>query len=219
MDSITLYGAPISPFVRKVRLALKHKGLDYQLVPVMPIGDDLPIEFTANSPLGKIPLMNAGELWLPDSSVICAWLERAYPEQPLLSDDAGSAARALWYEEYADSHISGVVGLHLFAEIVLAPLFFKREPIQADIDTAMNVELPQIFDYLENELNDAYLLGSSISLADISVGCMFVSMLHCDKHCDSGRWPKVATYIDKLMTSDLFAPIIEEEKQMLSAMQ
>ena len=219
MDSITLYGASFSPFVRKVRLALKHKGIDYRLVPVMPMGDDQPAEFKTNSPLGKIPLMNAGELWLPDSSVICAWLERAYPDRPLLSDDAGSAARALWYEEYADSHISGVVGLHLFVEIVLAPLIFKREPIQADIDTAVNVELPQIFDYLENELSDSYLLGSSITLADISVGSMFVTMLHCDKHCDSAGWPKVATYIDKLMTSDLFAPIIEEEKQMFSAMQ
>lgn len=218
MDSITLYGAPFSPFVRKVRLALKHKGIDYKLIPVMPIGDDQPAEFTANSPLGKIPLLHTGKIWLPDSSVICAWLDRVHPERPLLPDDANTAARALWYQKYADDHIAGVVGPHLFAEIIVAPLIFKREPNQTHIDTAVNVELPQIFDYLENELDTEYLMGLSLTLADIAVGSTFVTMQHCDTHCDSGRWPKVAAYIDRLVNSELFAPIIDEEKQLLSAM-
>lgn len=34
--SLTLYGAPLSPFVRKVRLYLLEKGLDYQLEIVSP---------------------------------------------------------------------------------------------------------------------------------------------------------------------------------------
>ena len=34
--SLTLYGAPLSPFVRKVRLLLAEKGLDYQLEAIAP---------------------------------------------------------------------------------------------------------------------------------------------------------------------------------------
>lgn len=219
MATITLYGAPISPFVRKVRLAFSYKGIDYQLIPVIAMSNDAPAEFKANSPLGKIPLLHTDDTWLPDSSVICAWLEKAHPQQPLVPDDASSAARALWYEEYADSHMSSFVGAHLFAEIVLAPLIFKRDSIQTDIDTAVNVELPQIFDYLENELSNDCLLGSTMTLADISVGSMFVTMAHCDKHCDNNRWPKLAAYIDRVTTNDLFAPIVEEEKQILAAMK
>ena len=36
--SLTLYGAPLSPFVRKVRLLLAEKGLDYQLEAIAPFG-------------------------------------------------------------------------------------------------------------------------------------------------------------------------------------
>ncbi len=219
MTSLTLYGAPISPFVRKARLALKHKNVSYELVPVIPVGDDQPAAFKTNSPLGKIPLLQVGDAWLPDSSIICAWLERAHPEQPLVPADPVAAARTLWYEEYADGHMSGVVGPHMFAEIVLAPLIFKRETNQDEVDTAINTELPPIFDYLEGELKTNYLLGSELTLADLAVGSMFVTLLHCDHQCDKKRWPALSAYVDKLLSSELFSPIIEEEKQMLAAMK
>ena len=50
--SIVLYGASLSPYVRKVRFALAYKCLDYEQVSVIPASGDLPDEFKANSPLG-----------------------------------------------------------------------------------------------------------------------------------------------------------------------
>ena len=94
MTSITLYGAPISPFVRKARLALKYKDINYQLVPVIPVDDNLPAEFNANSPLGKIPLLHTGDTWLPDSSVICAWLEKRLA--PLIGSPANGHSPKGW---------------------------------------------------------------------------------------------------------------------------
>lgn len=219
MKKITLYGAPLSPFVRKVRLALNYKNVDYKLVTVIPFTDDQPADFKANSPLRKIPLLSTGDIWLPDSSVICAWLERSQPQPALIPDSADHAGRTLWFEEYADSHMFNVVGSHLFAEIVLAPLLFQREPVQADIDQAINTELPQIFDYLEGELSDHYLVGSTLSLADISVGSMFTTMQHCEHQCDPQKWPILSTYINRLTSSELFAPVIAEEKAILAAMK
>lgn len=218
MDSMTLYGIQFSPYVRKVRLALAHKDLAYEHIPVVPIGGSQPPEFKANSPLGKIPLLRVGDNWLPDSSAICAWMDRAAPQPPLLPVDPIAAARGLWYEEYADSRMVAVIGGHLFVEVVLAKALMQREPIQADIDAAINVEIPQIFDYLESQLQANYLLGAEITLADYAVGSLFVTLLHCKYQCDAKRWPKVAAYIDRLVGSALFTPIIAEEKQVLASM-
>ena len=69
-----LHGVNASPFVRKARIALAEKGVDYELVPVMPMGQTQ--EYMKMSPLGKIPCYQEGDFTLPDSSCIIAYLER-----------------------------------------------------------------------------------------------------------------------------------------------
>ncbi|MFT5575192.1 MAG: glutathione S-transferase [Bermanella sp.] len=215
--AITLYGAHISPFVRKVRAALAYKGLQYEHIFVVPKGDDQPPEFKANSPLGKIPLLRDGDHYIPDSSVICAWLDRQHPEKPLLPTNNADAAKAMWFEEYADSAMTTAMGGHLFAEVVLSKLLFNREPLQADIDKAINEEIPVIFDYLESQIAGDYLLASGFSLGDIAVGSISVAMLHSGHHCDAVRWPKTAAYLTRLHEGEIFAPLIVEEKALLAS--
>ena len=53
-----VYGFPLSPFVRKVVVALKEKGLDFELVPSNPQQPDE--EFAAVSPFHKIPAFRDG---------------------------------------------------------------------------------------------------------------------------------------------------------------
>ena len=82
----TLYGVSLSPFVRKVRAALAIKGVDYDLAPVMP--GALDPEFLTKSPLSKVPVWEEGDFALPDSSVICAYLERTRPTPSIYPADA-----------------------------------------------------------------------------------------------------------------------------------
>jgi glutathione S-transferase len=71
---IKIYGVPLSPFVRKALLALEYKGLDYENEPTFP-GDESPA-FRAISPLGKIPVLEHDGFTVPDTSVICRYLDR-----------------------------------------------------------------------------------------------------------------------------------------------
>jgi glutathione S-transferase len=215
--SIVLYGAGLSPYVRKVRLALALKGLDYELIPVIPQSDDKPEEFVKNSPLGKIPLIHIDDFYLADSSAILSYLERSRPDTSLLSDDPKLAAKAMWFEAYASSHMTSVIGGHLFAELILAPAFFNRPSNQEEIELAKTVEIPEIFDYLESVLCADYLLGNTLGHADICVGGSFVTMGHCGVGCDAAKWPKTSAYIDRLMSDPVFSPIISDEQQFLAA--
>ena len=217
MSKITLYGAPISPYVRKVRAVLAYKDIPFDLVFVIPQSPDQPEEFKANSPLGKIPLLKVGERYLSDSSVICAWLEREYPEKPLLPDDNFETAQALWFEEYAGSVMTTAMAGHLFAEVVLAKAVFNREPLQSDIDKALNVELPAIFDYLETQVAGDTLLASGFSLADVAVGSISTAMLLAGHAADPKIWPNTARYLSALLEGELFSGLINEDKQLLAS--
>ncbi|MBB3048750.1 glutathione S-transferase [Litorivivens lipolytica] len=214
---ITLFGIPLSPYVRKVRATLAYKNIPYEEVFVIPSSPDQPEEFKANSPLGKIPLLKIDDRYLSDSSVICAWLEREFPEKPLLPQDNFDAAQALWFEEYAGSVMTTAMAAHLFAEVVLAKAVFNREPIQSDIDKALNVELPAIFDYLEPRIQGHTLLASGFSMADIAVGAISTAMLHSGHSVDPKTWPNTARYLSGLLEGELFSGLIAEEKQLLAS--
>src|SRR5690606_13057171 len=98
--SYKLFGANVSPFVRKVRAYMAEKGLAYEHEPVNPFQP--PPNFRSISPLGKIPALLDGDRPLPDSTAICLYLERRHPERPLYPVDDYLYARALWVEEYVD---------------------------------------------------------------------------------------------------------------------
>ncbi len=202
----TLHGSNISPFVRKVRVALAYKGIEYDNVQQIPFG--APPEFVAKSPLSKIPCWEEGELILPDSSVILSYLEHRYPDPPLLSAAPGPRARALWFEEYGDSKVSMTLA-GVFFERVVKPSIFKQEANQAVIDRALKQELPQIFDYLTQCLGeDEFIVGGAFSVADIALTSPFVNFAIAGERVDAERWPQIAAYVARVHSLPCYAPIV-----------
>jgi glutathione S-transferase len=118
-----LYGVPLSPFARKALLALEHKGLEFENIPTFP-GDES-AEFRAMSPLGKIPVLEHDGFTVPDTSVICRYLDRIAPQPALYPDDPKLEARACWLEEYADSRLVEVCA-GLFRERLLKPRMMNQ---------------------------------------------------------------------------------------------
>ena len=107
----TVYGIPISPFVRKVLYVLEHNGVEYNVEPVTPM--ELPDDFHQLSPLGKIPAFSDADLNISDSSVICRYLDAKYGEpadQSLFPSGLVERARAEWFEEYADTKLVELMG-------------------------------------------------------------------------------------------------------------
>lgn len=210
---ITVHGSPASPFVRKVRVALAEKGLEYTLDPVMPFGPNP--EFRKLSPLGKIPALTDGDATLPDSSVICAYLERKYPARPLYPSDPYAYGRALWFEEYADSALVAVIGPKIFLQKIVNPMFFDRPCDDAVVEKALNEELPPLFDYLEEQLGGGDgIVDGRFSIADIAISSMIVNLEHAGFGIDAARWPKLAAHVAKVHARPSFSACIAEERAM-----
>src|ERR1035437_10120300 len=109
------------PFVRKIRVLLFEKGVDYTLEPIDPFRQ--PPDFAEISPLKRIPVLRDSVVpepnTLPDSSVIADYLENKFLTPALYPTVPLARARALWFEEYMDGGVFPVMGPGLFFERVV----------------------------------------------------------------------------------------------------
>ena len=209
----TVLGVNLSPFVRKARVALAEKGIPYDLLPVFPQATDE--EFRKISPLGKVPAFRDGDKGFSDSSVICLYLEKKHPTPALYPPDPYEYARALWFEEYADSTMVTVIGPKIFFEKIVAPRFFNREANMESVEKAVREDLPPMFDYLESQLTGDYLAGNQLSVGDIAVCSMLLNLFHAGYGIDTQKYPKLARYVARIHERPSFKNCIDEEKATL----
>ena len=210
-----VYGASLSPFVRKVLAFGAEKGLELEHRP-LGLGSDDP-GFLEASPFRKIPAFRDGDFTICDSSAIIHYLEAKYPEPALIPAEPEARARTIWYDEFSDT-ILAACGAKMFFNRVVAPRFLGREGDLAAADKAEKEELPPILDYLERIVPDAgvFLVGDSITLADIAVASPFANLGHLGCEIDSSRHGRVRAWTDSILSRPSFAPWIEREAAMLA---
>ena len=210
-----LYGSSLSPFVRKVLAFAAEKGIDLDVQAVGP-ADPNP-DFRAASPFGKMPGFADGDYRLADSSAIIHYLEAKHPEPALIPADPKLRGRTIWFDEFGDTILAGC-GAKMFFNRVVAPRFLKRP---GDLDAAAAAErdeLPPILDYLETEVPnaDGYLVGDSLTLADIAVASPFANLGHLGCELDRSRHARTCAYIERILARPSFAHWIDREAAFLA---
>lgn len=208
-----VYGASLSPFVRKVLAYGAEKGLELEHKP-LGLGSDDP-DFLAASPFRKIPAFRDGDFGISDSSAIIHYLEAKYPEPALIPADAEARARVIWFDEFADT-ILCACGAKMFFNRIVAPRFLGREGDLEIADQAEKNELPPILDYLERTIPEGgWLVGDRLTLADIAVATAFANFRHLGIDIDPGRHPKVAAFAGRMLARPSFAGWVEREAAFL----
>jgi glutathione S-transferase len=205
-----IIGSYVSPYVRKVLACLALKGLDYEIDPITPFyGDD---EFERLSPLRRIPVLVEDGLTLCDSTIICAYVDEAYPGPPLLPADPKDRARARWLEEYADTRLGDVFIWGLFYPKFVHPIVWGEPSDEARIAKTLAEDLPRELDYLEGQLPvEGWLFGGEIGLADIAIATFFRNGVHVGVEPDRERWPAVAGFVERALAHPCFAYLLPFE--------
>lgn len=209
-----VFGASLSPYVRKVLAFAAEKGVAVENRRFA--FDAPPAEFLTASPFRKIPALQDGDFSVCDSSAIVHYIEAKHPEPALIPADPRDRARTIWYDEYADTIMVAVMGKMFFNRIV-SPKFFGRPGDLAVADKAEQAELPAVLDYLEKHAPDpgGFLVGGRLSLADISVASPFANLRHLGLPLD--RFPRSKAWADSMLARPSFAPWIDGETRMLAA--
>lgn len=162
-----LIGSKTSPYVRKVRVVMVEKKLDYVFVQENVWAPQSTI--TEINPLGKVPclIMEAGEA-LFDSRVIVEYLDTLSPVGKLIPSLGRERAEVKTWEALAD----GMLDAALLAR--LEATWDGRadgERSQAWIERQLG-KIHSSLKAMSKGLGDkAYCAGIHLSLADIAVGC------------------------------------------------
>lgn len=162
-----LYGSLASPYVARVVLFAKLKGIDLQ--PQMPEGGIKSPEYLAKNPMGKMPTLEVDGLALPESEVICEYLEDVYPGSGGLPTSPADRARARLIARVQDLYV-GPSATTFIRNLNPA----KRD--EAAVSSARST-IETGFGYLEHFLaaND-YAAGPELSIADCAMLPAFTMM-------------------------------------------
>jgi glutathione S-transferase len=159
-DRMQLYGGLASPYVARVVLFARLKGLD--LAPQMPEGGLKTPAFLALNPIGKMPTLVDGDAAIIESEVICEYLEDLHPGTGGLPGDAQARARARTLTRIGDLYLSPHVNA----------LFRQMNPATRDAAAveAAAKGLQAGLGYLEHFLTaDPFAAGPQPSLADCAL--------------------------------------------------
>ena len=206
---LTIIGSYVSPYVRKVLACMNLKGLPFEVDPITPFyGNE---EFRQLSPLCRIPVLVDGDFSCSDSSVICAYLDEAYPGHALFPADPKDRARARWLEEFADTRLGDVFIWGLFYQKIVHPLVWGEPGDAARIEKSLNEDIPAVLDYLERELPAEGFLFGDIGVADISIASFFRNGAYAGFSVDAARWPTTAAFVERTLAHPCIADLLRFE--------
>ena len=207
-----LYGALLSPFVRKVAVALGEKGVDYTPARGGPGSTDA--EFLAVSPFAKRPAINDDGFTLAESSAIVHYIEAQYPDPALIPAESQARGQVIWFDEFGDT-IFAASGLKILFNRVVGPRLLGKPGDEA-LALEGEAELPGIMAYLESVTPaDGWLVGDAFSVADITVASMLCTLTYVGYGPNAAAYPKTAAWHARVTARPSWQAVAERETALM----
>ena len=238
---LELYHHGSSACAAKVRFALEEKGLEWQghYVDILK-GEQFSKEYLALNPKGVVPLLIDDGLVIPESTIICEYLEDRFPEPALMPGEAAGRAQVRAWTKLVDeelhpacsaltyvvSHRHTILknGVSSFEDFVekgdsagKAARLLKWQWIQEGINAPGARDKIQLFvDYLDKMevalgRND-WLCGTQFTLADVAMAPYVnrLAALAMEPLWENGRLPGVKRWFDAIRKRPTFELAFEK---------
>jgi len=194
-----LIASLVSPFGRKVRVALAEKKIEYDLVEAAPFAPDSDVP--SYNPLGKIPVLVLDDgTNLFDSRVIVEYLDTVSPVSRLIPEPSRQRIAVKRWEALADG----------ICDAAAAMVFEGRRPAKQqskDWVERQRAKIERGVTELASELGDKpWCNGEAYSLADIATGCAlgYLDLRHPGIDW-RGPYPNLVRLVEKLGKRPSFA--------------
>ncbi|MBV2179626.1 glutathione S-transferase [Castellaniella sp. MT123] len=194
-----LIGSLTSPYVRKVRIVLAEKKLDYELILDDPWAAGNQV--TAHNPLGKVPclLLDENEA-LFDSRVIVEYLDTLSPVGRLIPPPGRERIEVKRWEATADGIMDAAAAAFLETH--------RRPEAQRNTDWVQRqtAKIQAGLDYMNTLLGEQpYCTSVNLCLADIAVGAALGYLDLRSPELDwRSQYPNLARLAEKLETRPSF---------------
>lgn len=162
-----LYHTPLSPFCRKVRMALREKNLPFELMQENPWEKNL--QFFALNPAGEVPvLVEENGTVVSGGYAIAEYLEDAYPDTPLLGRTHAERAEVRRLVDWFDHKFDYEVTQNILFEKVFKRLMHYGAPNSSAIRMGKE-NIHYHLDYVGYLSHERYFLaGDALTLADLA---------------------------------------------------
>jgi glutathione S-transferase len=195
-----LIGSLTSPYVRKVRVVMAEKKLDFQLALEDVWGNDAILK---SNPLGKVPclVMEGGEAVF-DSRVIVEYLDTLSPVGKLIPPSGRERTEVRTWEALAD----GLLDASILARLEATwPGRSAEQRSQAWIERQMRTVHGGLKAFSQGLGDRPFCAGNHFTLADVAVGCALGYLDFRFAHIDwRGEYPNLHKLHDKLAARPSF---------------
>ena len=195
-DKLVLHEDPISANCYKVRLTAAHAGvpIERRSYDIMK-GETRTPEFLARvSANGRIPVLEAGDRFIPESNAICFYVAEGSPLIPADKADRADMLHWMFWEQY--QHEPNIATLRFWMRCVGLDRLTDQQRSQIPVKRKLGNEALQSMDA---HLKDRdWFVGDAMSLADI---CLFAYTHVADEaDFDLALYPKVIEWMERIMT-------------------
>lgn len=192
-----LWSWRLSPFAAKARIAFAEKGVDVRLLEIDP--RNRPARLRELNPTGRVPALEVDGTGIPESTVICEWLEDQYPDPPFWPSDPKARAVGRALLRYVDEELTRAFFLSMRYEAFGVP-----DTEHADIVEHLRSQLSRGWAAIERQLKKNggpwLLVGDQPTLADLAAIPLAVRLPEWKPGLvpDPGQHPLIDQWLDRL---------------------
>ncbi|MGK2741338.1 glutathione S-transferase family protein [Tepidicaulis sp. LMO-SS28] len=212
--TLKLYDAQLSPFAARCRMQIYAKNLEAEFLE-MP-GAISPEDFAALTPMHKVPALDIDGEIIPESQIICEYLEARFPDRPLLPESIEERMRVSLIARIGDLYLMEPMG-ELFGQINPQG---RNEEMCDCLYGEMEKALGWIDFYLDGT---AYAVGETLSLADCALMPILffadrISPMFGSQNAFQ-KTPNLAAYYEATQKDPVVARVMQELDEALAKMQ
>ena len=123
----------------------------------------------------------------------------------------------LFFDGYAGYVFRSLVH-GLFFQKVINPIILKGSTDQAVVDDLLTTVAPKMFGYLEGQANSSFLVGDTLTLADIGIVSNLINFQYLGFGIDKAKYPQLAQYTARLTRLDVFRTTLAKERPFAEQM-
>lgn len=198
MVKLTVYGTPLSTYVRTVRLLLEEAGAEYDLKSVDFFqGENATPEYLAKNPFGKVPTLEVDGEVLYETAAISEYLNTVVAANQFGFSDPWLQARMRQIMAIIDNYLYPAA----ITTIVIQRLIVPSQGGQPDETKIKNAVAPaqKAAEAIESLASGSqYLLGDSISIADFYLIPIFIYLSQTPEfEVITAQTPKLQTWWER----------------------
>jgi len=191
--AVTLHGYSYSVYLRIVRMTMLEKGVAWRHVEIDPFADDIPADYLALNPFGRVPTLDHDGFVLYETTAITRYIDEALPGPSLQPEAPRQRARMNQIIAITDSYGYWPMVRQVFSQRVFNAR--RRTPDEAVIAEGLARSRKVLAAMELLTAGGDFLVGDRLTLADLHLGAMMAYFSAADEGAAAlGDYPKLSAW-------------------------